>query len=92
MITLRLAEILDIRAASPLAGEFLNTRGRNVTIDASNVQKLGAQCVQVLLSARSTWTADGYSLVVADPSEPFLDALSTLGIPISDISEQELSK
>jgi chemotaxis protein CheX len=92
MITMRLADILDIRAASPLAGELINARGRNVTIDASNVQKLGAQCVQVLLSARSTWTTDGYSLVVADASEPFLDALSTLGIPISDISEQELSK
>lgn len=92
MITMRLADILDIRAASPLAGELINARGQNVTIDASNVQKLGAQCVQVLLSARSTWTTDGYSLVVADASEPFLDALSTLGIPISDISEQELSK
>ncbi|MBY6240578.1 STAS domain-containing protein [Methylosinus sp. Sm6] len=92
MITMRLAEILDIRAASPLAGELLNARGGHVTVDASNVQKLGAQCVQVLLSARSTWAADGYSLVVADASEPFLAALATLGIQISDISEQDTEK
>lgn len=92
MTTLRLPEILDIRAASPLAGELLSARGQHVTVDASNVQKLGGQCVQVLLSARATWSADGYSLVVADPSEPFLDALSTLGIAVSDISEQDTEK
>jgi chemotaxis protein CheX len=89
MVTVYLPEILDIRAASPIAGELSNARGRHLTIDASNVRKVGAQCVQVLLSARATWTADGYSLVVHEPSECFLDALQTLGIPIAEISEQE---
>jgi chemotaxis protein CheX len=89
MVTVHLPEILDIRAASPLTGELLNARGRHLTIDASNVRKLGAQCVQVLLSARATWTADGYSLVVIEPSESFLDSLQTLGVAIADISEQE---
>lgn len=89
MVTVHLPEILDIRAASPLVGELLHARGHHLTIDASNVRKIGAQCVQALLSARATWTVDGYSLVVVEPSESFLDTLQTLGIAIGEISEQE---
>lgn len=92
MVTVNLPEFLDIRAAQPLTSELLNARGKHLTIDASNVRKAGAQCVQVLLSARATWTADGYSMVVADPSEPFLDTLQTLGVSIAEISEQEPAK
>lgn len=91
-MTVRLPEILDIRAASPLAAEILGARGRQLTIDASNVQKVGAQCVQVLLSARATWLADGASLTISHPSEALIEALQTLGIPVTRFSEQEPSK
>jgi chemotaxis protein CheX len=92
MQMIHLPESLDIRAAVPLAAELLGARGQNVSIDASNVVKVGAQCVQVLLSARSTWASDGVSLVVTNPSEPLLEALETLGIGLGEISEQEAAK
>ncbi|WP_166141792.1 STAS domain-containing protein [Methylosinus sp. RM1] len=92
MIIVRLPEILDIRAASPLAAELLHARGNPLTIDASDVAKVGTQCIQVLLSAHATWTADGLPLNVAHPSETLLDALETLGIPFTKISEQESTK
>jgi len=92
MTTVQLPEILDIRAASPLAATLLGVRGKHLTIDASNVQKVGTQCIQVLLSARATWSADGASLTVSNPSETFIEALETLGIPVAKFSEQETSK
>jgi chemotaxis protein CheX len=92
MVTVSLPEILDIRATSPHATELLHARGNPLMIDASSVAKVGAQCIQVLLSAHATWTADGLPLNVVHPSEPLLDALETLGIPFTDISEQESTK
>jgi len=92
MVTVRLPEILDIRAASPLATELLHARGNPLTIDASDVAKVGAQCVQVLLSAHATWAADGISLNVVHPTDILLEALETLGIPFTEISEQESAK
>ena len=46
-----LDSVLDLRAAAPLADEFKARRGADINIDASNVERLGAQCAQVLLSA-----------------------------------------
>jgi chemotaxis protein CheX len=92
MVTVRLPEILDIRAASPLAAEILHARGAPLTLDASNVAKIGTQCIQVLLSARATWTSDGVPLGVVHPSDALLEALETLGIPFTEISEQENAK
>ncbi|CAN2533820.1 hypothetical+protein [Methylocapsa aurea] len=92
MVTVRLPEILDIRAASPLATELLHARGNPLTIDASDVARIGTQCVQVLLSAHATWAADGLSLNVVHPTDTLLEALETLGIPFTEISEQESAK
>lgn len=92
MVTVRLPEILDIRAASPLTTELLQARGNPLTIDASNVARVGAQCIQVLLSAHATWTTDGMPLSVVHPSDALLEALETLGVPFTKISEQESTK
>jgi chemotaxis protein CheX len=89
MHTVHLPEILDLRAASPLATELLAARGQQLTIDGANVQKVGAQCIQVLLSAKATWLADGLYIAVSNPSETLLEALETLGITVAEISEQE---
>ena len=40
------------------------------TIDASAVGQVGAQCVQVLLSAKRTWEADGVSLSIVNCARP----------------------
>lgn len=92
MQTLQLPDILDLRAASPLATSLLAIRGRQLTIDASHVERVGAQCLQVLLSARATWAVDGLSLMVVNPSEAFIEGVETLGVPINKFAEQELSR
>ena len=89
---LKLAQVLDLNAAGPLVTEFLAVRGRNVDIDASCVERLGAQCLQVLLSARRTWDADGAEFSVVSPSSEFTSTLALLGAPIDQhFNSRELS-
>lgn len=78
--TYMLSEILDIKAALPLAEGLLAQRGSELMIDASRVERLGAQSLQILLSAVSTWHADGVSIEFIDPSEPFIQGLELFGI------------
>jgi chemotaxis protein CheX len=87
MQTLDLPDILDIRAAAPLAARLLALRGEEVAIDAGNVQRVGAQCIQVLLSARATWTADGISFALTNPSDAFIEGVEALGFPIMKFVE-----
>jgi chemotaxis protein CheX len=78
--TYLLSGVLDIKAALPLAEGLLAQRGSELVIDASRVERLGAQSLQILMSAVSTWQADGLSIEFVDPSEPFVQALELLGI------------
>ena len=74
-----LPPVLDLTAAGPLASELLARRGGPVVIDGSSVERLGAQCLQVLLSARATWSADGQTFSVEAPSGAFAATLAALG-------------
>ena len=89
---LRLGQVLDLNAAGPLAGEFLALRGSAVEVDASAVERMGAQCLQVLLSARMTWDADGAAFAVVAASEEFNATLALLGAPINlHLNSRELA-
>ncbi|HLH12238.1 MAG TPA: STAS domain-containing protein [Methylovirgula sp.] len=78
--TLVLPEILDIKAAISLAENILALRGAEIVIDASQVERLGGQSLQILLSALATWHADGMTLDFVRPSTPFLESLALFGI------------
>lgn len=75
----RLATVLDTGQAATLREELLARRGRSLAIDASGVERLGALCLQVLLAARRTWSADGRSLVIAAASEAFARQWTAFG-------------
>lgn len=77
--TVKLKPALELTAAGPLKTEFVALRGRAVRVDATDVQRFGALCLQVLLSARATWAADGVSFTLGDTSPAFDAGLSTLG-------------
>jgi chemotaxis protein CheX len=79
---IKLAETLDLCAAAPLAGALLSLRGHDVEIDASEVRRLGGQCLQVLLAAGKTWAADGHALTFTNPSAEFVDGMALLGAPV----------
>lgn len=76
---LKLPEILDVGVAAALAGQFQALRGRALTLDASEVKRIGGLSLQVLLSARLTWENDAKPLCVAQPSPAFEEALTLYG-------------
>lgn len=71
---MKLAPVLDYGAAAPLRDALLSLRGQPLAIDASEVERLGALCLQVLLSAKSTWASDKCDFRIVDPSAGFLEA------------------
>lgn len=88
-VVIELPEILDLKAAAALAGEFLSRRGEEIAIDASQVQRLGGQCLQVLLSAAMTWRADDVPIAFVNPSADFVEGLARLGIAPAEFIDQE---
>ncbi|GAA0640873.1 STAS domain-containing protein [Brevundimonas lenta] len=79
MTVLALASVLDIRAAEPLQTSLMALRGQAVTLDASQVERLGGLCLQVLVSAQRTWAADGQSLTLAPDSAAFSEQWTAFG-------------
>lgn len=86
----KLAQILDLKAAAPLAESLLQMRGSDLTIDASDVEQMGGQCLQVLLSAQATWRADETALHITNPSAEFVENLRLLGMSPEDLSTDVL--
>ena len=77
---LTLDEVLDLKAAKPLAEALLAQRGGDLEVDAANVRRLGGLCLQVLLSAVTTWAADGKTLTFLNPAPAFVEGLERLGV------------
>jgi chemotaxis protein CheX len=87
--TIQLPDILNITAATPLAKTFLEHRGADIVADASKVQHLGAQGLQVLLSAARTWSADGVAFSLAGCSDRMLEDLKLFGVEPHNFSTAE---
>ena len=75
----QLPPVMDLAGAQDAAVELMACRGGPVSIDASEVQRLGALGLQVLISAHMTWEADGQDLSLAHPSSAFTNALELSG-------------
>lgn len=84
-----LPEALDLRAAHPLALALLAARGGPLKLDGSKVESIGAQCMQVIVSARQTWERDAVPLTLTNPTEDLLDAFAVAGLSIDTIVESE---
>ena len=87
---LQLEPVLDLGAAERLHAELTGVRGRPLDIDASQVERLGGLCLQVLLSARATWRADGQPARITQASPAFEEAWSLFAAPsFSDRTDQQ---
>ena len=90
--TFELPAVLDLKATGPLAEKFLGLRGQNVVIDASKVERVGTQCVQILLSAAATWKDDMAPLAIANPSDAFTAGLKLLGLSPETVMEKDIAQ
>jgi chemotaxis protein CheX len=70
---------LDFAAARPLWQELRQLRGAPLALDASEVERLGGLCLQVLLAASAEWRAAGLEFRIEAPSQAFVTALKTMG-------------
>ncbi len=82
-----LPQALDLRAAAPLVNSLLLARGSAVRLDGSQVRSVGAQCLQVIVSARHTWERDGLHLTIVNPSENLMSAFADAGLTIEGMEE-----
>lgn len=69
--TLRLDRVLDLKAAQPLKAALAEHRGASVRLDASDVERLGGLCLQVLVAARRAWSEEGHDLTIEPCSSAF---------------------
>ena len=71
---------------------MLAHKGEDIDIDASDVNRVGAQCIQVLLAAAKSWRAEDQHFKVEPASEVFVKTLQLLGISDEALLPKEMLK
>jgi chemotaxis protein CheX len=71
-VLVRLPNILDLGASLALSTEFVAAQGQSVRVDASDVERIGGLCLQVLIAAERKWRTDGTPFVIESPSEAYV--------------------
>lgn len=87
---LKLPEVLDLPAASRLHEQVLALSEKNIAVDATEVSRVGAQCIQVLLSAAQSWRDSGHAFSVNQASEAFAKTLQLLGVTDESVVPMEI--
>jgi len=82
---LMLPDCLDSSAASAIKEMLLARRGTAIVIDASEVRRVGAQSLQVLIAAARTWQADQQSYRMTSASAELLETIALIGLPHEDL-------
>jgi chemotaxis protein CheX len=70
---------LDYGAARPLWDCLMGLRGQPLTLQAADVERMGAPCLQVLLAGKAVWARDGASFQIEAPSPAFVTAAAIMG-------------
>jgi chemotaxis protein CheX len=84
-----LPETLNLKAAAGLHADLAGARGHDLALDASDVQRLGGQCLQVLLAASEAWRADGLDFSIINPSDAFTHSLGLFGATLGGAPHKE---
>jgi chemotaxis protein CheX len=80
MKKLSLEKILDLNEASALHGKLMSMRGSDLAIDASSVERCGALCIQVLMSASKTWEQEKLSFKFSKISDALAKTMQLIGV------------
>lgn len=90
--SLKLVSVLDLNEASVLHGQLGTLRGRDLAIDASGVERVGVQCVQVLMAAANAWEEDKKKFVFEKASDAFRKTTQLIGINIEHLLAKETAQ
>ncbi len=88
--SLALSPVLDLNEASALHGKLVSMRGSDLVIDASAVERVGVQCVQVLVAGAKAWEADKKSFLITKASDAFDKAMQLVGIDMNNLVAKEI--
>ena len=77
---LKLDARLDTAAAERLRAQLKGSADDDLTLDAASVEMLGGLCLELILAARSLWTAGGKAFAVDGPSAAMIDDLARYGL------------
>ena len=86
---LSLEKVLDLNQAGALHSKLMAMRGSNLTIDASSVERAGALCIQVLMSAARTWEDDKLSFGFSKISDAFGKTMQLIGVNYDQMLAKE---
>lgn len=87
--TLSLDNVLDLNAASSLHSQLMAERGSDLAIDGSAVERVGALCIQVLMSAAKTWEEEKHSLTFSQMSDAFMKTMQLAGVTYDHMLAKE---
>lgn len=77
---LSLDNVLDLNAAGSLHSRLMELRGGDLEIDGSAVERAGALCLQVLMSAAKTWEEEKHSLTFSQMSDALMKTMQLSGV------------
>lgn len=80
MTRIDLPSNLDTRAAPELLASIQAAIGSPIEVFAGQVTTLGGQCLQILLCAKSSWTAAGHAFAITDCSEALSAQMTAFGV------------
>jgi chemotaxis protein CheX len=87
--SLSLEKVLDLNEATALHGKFMALRGSDVTVDASSVERAGAHCVQVLMSAAKTWEEEKHAFTFSRMSDALAKTMQLIGVNYDHLLAKE---
>ena len=87
--SMKLESVLDLNQASALKKELVAASGKNIVIDASGVERVGVQCIQVLVAASRAWEEDTRSFTFSAISDAFSRTLNLVGVNIDHLIAKE---
>lgn len=79
---------LDTRAAPALHEALMGFDGQPLTLDGSQVETLGGQCLQILLAAHESWAKHESPFVLENPSDALTAQWSAFGAPPLQLGPQ----
>lgn len=79
---------LDTRAAPALHETLTGFDGQPLTLDGSQVESLGGQCLQILLAAHETWGKNEVPFAIENSSDALTAQWSAFGAPLHQLGPQ----
>lgn len=87
--SLPLPERIDMATAADLQTALMGHAGADLTLEAAGTRQISTPAIQVLISAATTWRANGNVLTIEDPSPQMVEQLAFGGLTLDHISSPE---